>query len=218
MPRNSWSSLLEERQGAATSSPSPALLPESLLALQRERDALERKMHRLTRGGVGPDDHGDPRFPITSLAERRRADDAWSSARDGLLRTGQESTGEPPAARLTQALRAEPDQDTPALRTAQRALREPDLRSDRLRQRLVLPSEGAFHAVRRLPNALSDAYDVQRERRLSVVEGGCGDLDQRADQARELALARRRLEREQQQADDRRLARARQQRRSQEEG
>jgi len=177
-------------------------------------------MHRLTHGGVEPEDHGDPRFPITSLAERRRADDAWSRARDGLLHTGQESTDEPPeaVARLSQALRAEHDQDTPALRTAQRALKEPELRSDHLRQRLASPSEGAFHAVRRLSNALSDAYDVQRERRLSVVEGGCGDLDQRADKARELALARRHLEQEQQQADDRRLARARQQRRSEEEG
>ncbi|MCA1769395.1 MAG: hypothetical protein LC652_05375 [Halomonas sp.] len=53
-------------------------------------------------------------------------------------------------------------------------------------------------------------YTERRDRLLSVVTGGSGDLDTRAEQARDRALEARRLERQRQQADDERVQRSRQ--------
>ncbi|NAW35739.1 hypothetical protein [Halomonas alimentaria] len=220
MPRNSWTSLDQERSAPISdaSTPSePPPLPESLLALQRERDALERRMQRLTQGGAEPAD--DARFPVTPLSVRRRADAAWARQRDRLGGAATDAREEIEAA-------AEPSVESereplPALRTGLRRLGEPLERSgllqdSRLRQHPE-PAERLSTLAAAGQEALTRRYAAQRDRLLSVVTGGCGDLDRRAESARRRALSRRREALAQQQADDRRVDQARRQRQLQED-
>lgn len=127
----------------------------------------------------------------------------------------------------------------PALRTGQRLIRGLALR-DRLQGPRLTgratesdaePGREAVSTVEHLRDGLdqgpslpdrwqttSDAlatrverfYNERRDRLLAVATGGSGDLDARAEQAREKALEARRLERQRQQADDERVTRARQ--------
>ncbi|MEQ6918137.1 hypothetical protein [Halomonas aquatica] len=235
MPRNSWASLQEETapDTEASEVASPPL-PESLVALQRERAQLEDRMHRLASGGAEPPGEADARFPVTPLSLRRRADAAWASQRDALIDRS-------PGRELTEAREPSPERsgDAPSLplRTGQRLLGDPPLRSGlRDQGRSLADTQALDGGARRvtgpldewerrrrealeppLPAAPTRTYEARRERLLSVVEGGCGDLEKRAERARELALERRRSWRREQQADDRRLTRARQQRQAQED-
>ncbi|WP_108446636.1 hypothetical protein [Halomonas denitrificans] len=241
MPRNSWASLQDETASDSpfageASRPASAPLPESLLALQRERAELEAKMRRLASGGAEPAGEGDARYPVTPLSQRRRADAAWASRRDAL-------SARPPARELTPAEPGVPeraaDDPTLPLRTGQRLLGDPPPRSgmrelwrswsdlealDAGARRVTAGLEAwerrgreALEAPPVNPSTPTRAYEARRERLLSVVDGGSGDLDGRAEQARERALERRREQRREQQADDQRLARARRQRQAQEE-
>lgn len=216
MPRNSWTSLDPERP-APVADASPPPLPESLLALQREREALERRMRRLTQGGAEPAD--DARFPVTPLSVRRRADAAWARRRDrlgGAVTDAREEVGEALAPVVEP-----PREPLPALRTGLRPRGEPPERSGLLGEPRL--RETPPPAVRRDSlaaggqQALARRYAARRERLLSVVTGGCGDLDRRAESARRRALASRREALAQQRADDRRVAQARRQRRLEED-
>lgn len=241
MPRNSWASLQDEAASdspsAAEASPAAAPpLPESLLALQRERAELEARMRRLASGGAEPAGEGDARFPVTPLAQRRRADAAWAARRDAP--SGRAALGELAPAEPGPPERVDDDPVLP-LRTGQRLLGDPPARSG-LREpgRSWADPDALDAGARRVTGALegwsrrgrealdatptsattpTQGYEARRERLLSVVEGGCGDLDRRAERARERALERRRAVMREQQADDRRLIRARRQRQAQEE-
>lgn len=241
MPRNSWASLQEETASdttsdAVASEAASMPLPESLVALQRERAELEARMRRLASGGPEPTGEADARFPVTPLSQRRRADAAWASRRDALI-------GRSPVREITQAEARPPGRadDAPSLplRTGQRLLGDPPSRSglrepgrswidthalDAGARRVTGPLEAWERRGREtleapLPSTTTPTgtYEARRERLLSVVAGGCGDLDKRAERARERALERRRGQRREQQADDRRLTRARRQRQAQED-
>ena len=241
MPRNSWASLQDEAASVPTSDDlaSEAVstpLPASLVALQRERAELEARMQRLASGGTEPNGNADARFPVTPLSQRRRADADWASRRDAL-------SDRSPLRELTQAPARsfEPADDAPSLplRTGQRLLGDPPSRTGlREQSRSWIDTDALDAGARRITGPLESwerrgrealepplpsmttptrAYETRRERLLSVVEGGCGDLDERAERAREVALSRRRWQRREQQADDRRLTRARQQRQAQED-
>ncbi|MEQ6889433.1 hypothetical protein ABE957_12185 [Halomonas sp. CS7] len=241
MPRNSWASLEEETASdttsdAVASEAASTPLPESLVALQRERVELEARMRRLASGGSEPTGEADARFPVTPLSQRRRADAAWASRRDAL-------SARPPARELTPAEPGLPERaaDDPTLpvRTGQRLLGDPPPRSgmrepgrswsdlealDAVARRITAGLEAwerrgreALEAPPVNPSTPTRAYEARRERLLSVVDGGSGDLDGRAERARERALERRREQRREQQTDDQRLARARRQRQAQEE-
>jgi len=230
MPRNSWASLQDEAASDPTSDDlaSEAVstpLPASLVALQRERAELEARMQRLASGGTEPNGNADARFPVTPLSQRRRADADWASRRDAL-------SDRSPLRELTQAPARsfEPADDAPSLplRTGQRLLGDPPSRTGlREQSRSWIDTDALDAGARRITGPLESplpsmttptrAYETRRERLLSVVEGGCGDLDERAERAREVALSRRRWQRREQQADDRRLTRARQQRQAQED-
>ena len=137
MPRNSWTSLLEEegegaRTGAAALGPAPESvdLPPEILRLQEERRELEARMRRLTSGPSGPET-SEPRFPVTPLAQRRAADAAWARRRDqgagkdasaSGRHEGVEAAGRggPGNRRATT-----PEEPRPPLRTGQRAVLEP---------------------------------------------------------------------------------------------
>lgn len=235
MPRNSWASLQEETASDTSSQEAAStLLPESLVALQRERAELEARMRRLASGGAEPNGNADARFPVTPLALRRRADAAWASRRDAQTnRSGGRELTE-----VREATSELPGEDPLLpLRTGQRLLGDPPMRSglrepghswddtDALDQyvgRVTGPRDEAERRGREsletvFPTTPTRAYEARRERLLSLVEGGCGDLDERAERARELALARRRWQQREQQADDRRLTRARRQRQAQED-
>lgn len=245
MPRNSWTSLLEEESPhAGASEPpsgseemSPALsLPPELAALQAERAALEARMAALS--GRSSEPSGETRrFPVTPLGERRQADEAWALRRDindlRQLDSSWRHGGEPArpggAAESDQAVDSEP---VPTLRTGQRLIRGLALR-DRLQAsaaRTGLSPDEPDDAPRRPPvsaverpnlpdrwqaprdvlsTRVESYYTERRERLLSVVTGGSGELDARAELAREKALEARRLERQRQQADDERVQRAR---------
>lgn len=241
MPRNSWASLQEE---TASDTPSDAVasaamsppLPESLVALQRERAELEARMQRLASGGSEPPGDADARFPVTPLSQRRRADADWASRRDAL-------NNRSPLRGITQAPARsfEPVDDAPSLplRTGQRLLGDPPPRTGLREQgRSWIGTDPLDAGTRRVSGPLESwerrgrealeaplpsmttptrAYETRRERLLSVVTGGCGDLDERAERARERALERRREQRREQQADDHRLARVRQQSQAQED-
>lgn len=237
MPRNSWASL-QEPTAADTTPPDAATapLPESLVALQRERAELEARMRRLAGGGSEPTGAGDARFPVTPLALRRRADAAWASRRDAL--SGR-AAGRGIAESLADAPERLDDEVPLPLRTGQRWLGEPAPRSglrepgwawgdtdalDAETRRVTRGLEAGACRGREIleappPSAATPTrtYEARRERLLSVVTGGCGDLDERAERARERALERRREQRLAQQADERRLARARRQRQAQED-
>ncbi|WP_282042172.1 hypothetical protein [Halomonas alimentaria] len=220
MPRNSWTSLDQERSAPISdaSTPSePPPLPESLLALQRERDALERRMQRLTQGGAEPAD--DARFPVTPLSVRRRADAAWARQRDRLggAATDAREQIEAAAASSVEGTR----EPLPALRTGLRRLGEPLERSGLLQDSRLREASQLAERLSTLAaagqEALARRYAARRDRLLSVVTGGCGDLDRRAESARRRALARRREALMQQQYDDRRVEQARRQRQLQED-
>ena len=234
MPRNSWTSLLDEasfRDGVSdppsgSEEMSPALsLPPELAALQAERIALEARMAALT--GRPSESSGEARrYPVTPLGERRQADEAWANQRDlEESRRSGDSSGQPsPRIRpggAGESDKAADDEPFPLLRTGQRLIHGPALR-DRLRspvRRSGLSSAESGDAPTLLDrwqmtrDVLSTPvernYTERRERLLSVVSGGSGDLDARAEQAREKALEARRLERQRQQADDARVMRAR---------
>ncbi|MDX1465854.1 MAG: hypothetical protein R3215_09170 [Halomonas sp.] len=233
MPRNSWVSL-QEPTAADTTPPDAAAapLPESLLALQRERAELEARMRRLAGGGSEPAAEGDARFPVTPLSLRRRADAAWASRRDALSgRAAGRGIAEP----LADASERLDDEVTLPLRTGQRWLGEPPPRSglrepgrswgdtdalDAETRRVARGIEAGERRGREILEAPrpsvatpTRSYEARRDRLLSVVTGGCGDLDERAERARERAREQRR----EQQADERRLARARRQRQAQED-
>ncbi|MFG6160181.1 hypothetical protein ACGTNG_15380 [Halomonas sp. 1390] len=242
MPRNSWASLQEETASDTTPdavAPEAAAtpLPASLVALQRERAELEARMQRLAGGGAEPTGDADARFPVTPLSQRRRADADWASRRDA-------QSDRSPLRELTQAPARsfEPADDAPSLplRTGQRLLGDPPARTGLREQggRSWTDTNALDAGTRRVTGALESwerrgrealeaplpsmttptrAYEARRERLLSVVAGGCGDLDERAERAREVALERRRWQRREQQADERRLTRARQQRQAQED-
>ncbi len=220
MPRNSWTSLDPDRPAPVSdaSTPSePPPFPESLLALQRERDALERRMQRLTQGGAKPAD--DARFPVTPLSVRRRADAAWARQRD---RLGGAATDAREAIEAATASSVEGAREPlPVLRTGLRRLGEPLERSGLLKDARLrepsLPAERLATLAAAGQEALTRRYAARRDRLLSVVTGGCGDLDRRAESARRRALASRREALAQQQADDRRVAQARRQRQLQED-
>lgn len=246
MPRNSWTSLLEEEsphagdldpQSASEVVSSALSLPPELATLQAERLALEERMATLS--GRASEPSGETRrFPVTPLGERRQADEAWARRRDiNDLRQWDRSwrhAGE--AARLGGAAESDQAVDSepvPTLRTGQRLIRGLALR-DRLQasaSRTGLSPDEPDDAPRRPPvsaverpnlpdrwQATRDIlstrveryYTERRDRLLSVVTGGSGDLDTRAEQARDRALEARRLERQRQQADDERVQRSRQ--------
>lgn len=226
MPRNSWSSLQEVASpGAPAAGDTTARLPESLVALQRERLELEARMKRLASGGTEPAGDADARFPVTPLALRRQADAAWASHRDA--QAGRPSWREAPGEEVRPVERSG-DAPRLLLRTGQRLLGEPASRSGLREQPRSWFEKGALGCAARGVMSVREpgelrgreslgAYEARRERLLSVVEGGCGDLDQRAERARKLALERHQWQRREQQADDRRLVRARQQRQAQED-
>lgn len=137
MPRNSWTSLLEEEgEGARTGAaglgpaPEPVDLPPEIRRLQEERRELEARMRRLTRGPSGPE-RSERRFPVTPLAQRRAADAAWARRRDrgagrdasasgrdeGVEATGRGSPGDRRRTTL--------EEPRPPFRTGQRAVLEP---------------------------------------------------------------------------------------------
>ncbi|WP_302142323.1 hypothetical protein [Halomonas alkalicola] len=218
MPRNSWTSLLDDSPPAEPEVPE---LPPEVARLQAERAALEARMAALT--GRGEEVPGEAaRFPVTPLDQRRRADDAWARQRDGrpdprpaLGRLGLGSgSGQRDAA-----------EQEPEARSGQRAILAPRERS--LAERLftgrpmgqgsmLAEADGLLRGRAsgveerwRERGGAEQAYRARRERLLSVAEGGSGDLDARAERARERALEARRLARQREEADDRRLRRSR---------
>lgn len=138
MPRNSWTSLLEEGSFAGRSpashpgSPPDTLLPQEVRRLQAQRRELEERMDRLTGRSTEPEAR-DRRFPVTPLAQRRAADDAWARRRDASWNPfsggegSQRSMAERVGGRLASdsGLMGEVEEPLPALRTGQRAILEP---------------------------------------------------------------------------------------------
>lgn len=134
MPRNSWTSFLEEEEAGARREPSAVevdLLPE-LERLRRERRELEARMDQLTDGTSTP--VGDARrYPVTPLAQRRTEDAWWARRRDGTgvagdPRTrpgGQDLPADSPGRRVTGRGESGEVEPFPPLRTQQRALLEP---------------------------------------------------------------------------------------------
>lgn len=222
MPRNSWTSLLDDSPPAEPEVPE---LPPEVARLQAERTALEARMAALT--GRCEEVPGEAtRFPVTPLDQRRRADDAWARQRDGRPDTrpalGRLGLGSGSGSGSGQRDAAE---QAPEARSGQRAILGPRERS--LAQRLFAgrpPGQGSLLAEAdgllrgrtrgveerwRERGGAEQAYRARRERLLSVAEGGSGDLDARAERARERALEARRLARLREEADDRRLRRSR---------
>lgn len=225
MPRNSWTSLLDDSPPAEPEAPE---LPPEVARLQAERAALEARMAALT--GRGEEVPGEAaRFPVTPLDQRRRADDAWARQRDGRPDTrpalGRLGLGPDSGSGQRDAAEQEPE-----ARSGQRAIlgpRERSLVERSLAERLftgrpmgqgsmLAEGDGLLRGRAsgveerwRERGGAEQAYRTRRERLLSVAEGGSGDLDARAERARERALEARRLARLREEADDRRLRRSR---------
>jgi hypothetical protein len=213
MPRNSWRSLVD-----ADVVPVEPVLPPELIALQAERAALGARMARLT--GHAPEENGDDasrRFPVTPLAVRRAADEAWARSRDRPAGTAVAHPAlRPLAGRATESAGATPgtEEREPAARTGQRLIRAPLERAlagppgvrppPAVRDRMARERTGRDSGSGNGPAAPdpSEQYEARRERLLSVITGGSGDPDARLARAR---AAARRL----QAADDARVARAR---------
>ncbi|MGM1051189.1 MAG: hypothetical protein ACQEXO_02200 [Pseudomonadota bacterium] len=144
-------------------------------------------------GGAGESDQSVDREPVPTLRTGQRL------IRGLALRDRLQAS-----ASRTGLLPDEPD-DAPR--------RPPVSAVERLRERLdegpSLPDR--WQATRDgLSTRVERYYTERRDRLLSVVTGGSGDLDTRAEQARDRALEARRLERQRQQADDERVQRSRQ--------
>ncbi len=163
MPRNSWTSVLEEDESGGGPSPVELDLPPELERLRRERRELEARMDQLTGRTSTP--VGDaPRYPVTPLAQRRTEDARWARRRDDLgitegVRTRPGGHALPADShRRHMAGRGEASEvePSPPLRTQQRAILEPAGRvgdgsvldeplSGSLYRRLRIPGDAVKH-------------------------------------------------------------------------
>ncbi len=199
MARNSLRDLAAAASPDAPAAPSVAL-PDDVTALLRERATLERRMARL----AGQD--GDPRFPVTTLDARRRADAAWGRARDrvrpgpSLERAPRRPDG-PTAGVAPGAVEPEPRTgqrpfglplERTGLRMLETAGRRPtdELPAPRIRD---IAAETLGHvAPPPLREAVAGADAMARAaERLDIRRGGSGDLDALREAALRLGRARR---------------------------
>lgn len=201
-----------------SSSPSPELPPE-LERLLAERQVLEERMGQLVGGPASAESAENsgagPRFPVTPLSLRRLEDAAWADQRDRLDRSLDDDG-------LGQVRSRTPDRLVDTLsdlvpRTGQRSLQptgrelvdrwrpDPGDRGEARSRGLSLgdlPNDPQFRdfepPLRQLPSAelrsLDDTLSEAR-RRLDILRGGSGDLDQLRRRATERLRARRQEDR-----------------------
>ena len=199
VPRH-WRDLDDEAPPRESAGAPEAVAPETaspqLARLMEERQALEARMQRLTGQPSGDEQRESPRFPVTPLAERRRADSEWEQRRrrqqDAIRRRRSELD------RARRGLRSDDElHDRSRRKSSDRSLtdrvarvRETVDRGGQLMERL---DQRVDHGRRRVLHANARGRELERRRQL-LREAGTdlpGELEQRLGRATEIISATR---------------------------
>ncbi|MCK8515368.1 hypothetical protein M0534_03330 [Methylonatrum kenyense] len=187
-------------ESAAPEVTDPARVSPRLAQLMEERQALETRMQRLSGQTSEHEQRDAPRFPVTPLAERRRADNAWEERRerqrDAIRKRREEveSARREPRFDTTNDARSAPD--LPGERLTDGAARLAD-NADRGSQVLQRLDERVDRGRQRVLRANAEGRQLERRRR-KLGEVGVelpDELEQRLGRATQiLSTGRKRLE------------------------
>lgn len=180
-------------------SPDPAQASPELARLMEERQALEARMHRLTGQPSEDEKREAPGFPVTPLAERRRADEQWQERRQQRQEALRQRRAEVARALRDPRSGDDPDEGPAGDRHKRREggaarLRRKAKRADEVLERL---DERVDSGRRRILNANAQGRELERRRQLLTDVGRDlpGELEQRLDRSTEvIATGRERLD------------------------